>query len=176
MFGDRGSRWPRSLNRHRSLIGPSCAFLFKIECPIDRTQLRVFSQRATPEVLLSISEAGAIIEGSGSFWKNTEVTNACPADRESRSMCSSRGAKSRSVSRRKRLIEICGQHGPKRSIQGTMLRALGEIVKKAFPVGNAPAALSTPPEGEPMTVSCPPFGNVVLVAFVTSVTELVDAE
>ena len=54
MFGDRGSRSPRSLNRHRSLIGSSCAFLSIIKCPIDRTRLRVFSQRVTPGVLLWI--------------------------------------------------------------------------------------------------------------------------
>ena len=79
MFGDRGSRSLRSLNRHRSLIGPSRAFLSKIKCPIDRTQLRVFSQRVTPGVLLWILESGAIIEGSGKFWKNNEVPNVYPA-------------------------------------------------------------------------------------------------
>jgi hypothetical protein len=77
MFGDRVSHSPRSLNRHRSLIGSSCAFLPKIKCPIDRTQLRVFSQRVTPGVLLWILESGAIIEGSGKFWKNKKVPNAC---------------------------------------------------------------------------------------------------
>jgi hypothetical protein len=54
MYGDRSFRSPRSLNRHRSLIGPSCAFLLKKKCPINRTQLRIFSQRATPGVLLWI--------------------------------------------------------------------------------------------------------------------------
>jgi hypothetical protein len=41
--------------------------------------------------------------------------------------------------------------------------------------GKTPAALSTPPGGEPITVSRPPFANVVAVALVKSVTELVDA-
>jgi hypothetical protein len=81
MFGDRGSRSPRSLNRHRSLIGSSCEFLPKTKCPIDRTQLRVFSQRVTPGVLLWILKFGAIIEESGKFWKNKEVPNAYPDDR-----------------------------------------------------------------------------------------------
>jgi hypothetical protein len=40
-----------------------------------------FSACAT-RVLLWILESGAIVEGSGKFWKNTEVPNGYPYDQE----------------------------------------------------------------------------------------------
>ncbi len=61
-----------------------------------------------------------------------------------------------------------------RITQGTSVLALGEMVNTVVPAREASVALSTPLDGELMTVTCPPFGNVDFMALVTSVTEFVD--